>query len=563
MPSALDPIDPSQWGRAQARHLLNRAGFGVPYDAVDSLTRLGPAQAVGWFVDDEERPNPLPEPDWIGDPAEARERQRRMRRSAQTRMQNEAMSEAEREALRGEFRQTQAEIRRQQREDVERLKAWWLERMVRTTRPLEEKLTLFWHGHFATSAEKVRSPYANYDMNRLFRQGGRGNYKLLTYEVACSPAMMVYLDNALSRKESPNENWARELMELYTLGPGHYTEEDIKEAARAFTGWSTDGEDFDYRPGNHDGGVKTFMGRRGAFNGNDILDIIFEKPETAEFIAAKLWAYFAYEDPEPELRGELGRMLYGSGYDLRPFLRSVFLSRAFYSERAMGTRIKSPAELVVGLADLLEIQDDPLVKEYLLFSMSRMGQNLFHAPNVKGWPGGRHWINSGTLLTRYNASAFLVQGIVADASPGFRRMAVERYRGNRRFRREMAELSRRRREAQRPAAEREADMSMEMLPARMAGEDLEGPERIQLPEAPVDIRKFYAAYEGIELPEVAEALAERLYCVPLRGGQVLQIAQGLSGGKPLTAPFEPARWPEAPLRDTLHLMLSAAEFQLC
>jgi uncharacterized protein (DUF1800 family) len=486
MSDLLDPISSSRWGRAEARHLLNRAGFGIPYAEIDRLAAMSPQEAVAWFVDDQDRPNPWPEPDWIGDPKEARRQQQQARRAIRKKVRAEGMSDSEKEEARADLRRAQVQFRRQQREDVERLKGWWLGRMVRTRRPLEEKLTLFWHGHFATSAEKVRSPYANYDLNRLFREAAAGNYKLLTYEVGCSPAMMVYLDNALSRKERPNENWARELMELYTLGPGHYTEEDIKEAARAFTGWSTDGESFEYRPGNHDGGMKTFMGRRGAFNGNDILDIIFNRPETAEFIAAKLWAYFAYEDPAPALRRELGRTLYEHGYELRPFLRRVLLSRAFYSPDAMGTRIKSPVELIVGMIDLLGLQYDPLVEHYLLFAMGRMGQNLFHAPNVKGWPGGRHWINSGTLLTRYNTSAFVVQGVVADADPGFRRLAVQRYRKNQQFRQAMAELARQRRAARRPASE--MAMDSEGMAMDMEGMEAEGPDRVELPEAPLDVR---------------------------------------------------------------------------
>lgn len=560
MDASLEPIGRDEWDDARARHLLNRAGFGVPHERVERLARLHPFEAVSWFVDYEGEEAAGERPEWLEATAEMREEQAAFRQSARMMMNRGVVAGDEQEGLREEIRKKQRELRRAQRESIERLKGWWLRRMIETPRPLEEKMTLFWHGHFATSAEKVRSPQANYDLNRLFRSAATGNFKLLTYEVGCSPAMMLYLDNARSRKEHPNENWARELMELYTLGQGRYTEDDIKAAARAFTGWSTDGETFIYRPGIHDEGEKSFMGRRGNFNGQDIIDIIFARPDAAEFIASKLWEFFVHERPAPALRRELGMTLYRSGYELRPLLRKMFLSRAFYSEEAMGSRIKSPAELVISMVEALDLETDwdPLTEDYLLFAMGRMGQDLFYAPSVKGWPGGRTWISAGTLLSRYNTSNFLTQGLLTDLSPRLRREVIRRYRGNREFRRSLRAARQRAR-----AAGGEGMMEATGMMDAPRGEGSPGPVGLQLPEQPLNARAFFSRYDGLSTREVIEALAERFYVVPLREDQLFQLTRSLEAGAPGAGPFEAGRWPESSLRGVLHLMMSTAEFQLC
>jgi hypothetical protein len=222
--------------------------------------------------------------------------------------------------------------------------------------------------------------------------------------------MLRYLDNRQSTKRKPNENWARELMELFTMGEGHYTEEDIKESARAFTGWSSDWEKFVYNKGNHDTGVKTFLGRTGEFDGWDIVDIILEQPVTAEFICGKLCRFFAYPDPEPELVQGLAKTFRSSGYELKPVLRQLFLSEAFYSDRAMCTQIKSPVQLMVQMSADLGIDQPPY--EYMASAAATLGQNLLHPPNVKGWDGNEAWINANTLLGRYNQPERLAYAVV-------------------------------------------------------------------------------------------------------------------------------------------------------
>lgn len=571
MGSGLEPISARDWDRAKARHLLNRAGFGGTPAETERLAGMSPEAAVSFLVDYENQPSKGSEPDWIEDPGEIRQELLEARLAVRE-MRIEGMADPEAmEGMREDLKRRQVELRREQRESIERLKLWWFDRMLATGRPLEEKMVLFWAGHFATSAEKVRSPYANYDLNALFRRAATGNFKLLTYEVGCSPAMMVYLDNARSRKEHPNENWARELMELYTLGQGHYTEEDIKAAARAFTGWSTDGEDFAYRRGIHDQGEKVFMGRRGNLNGNDILDIIFERPEAAAFISSKLWGFFAYEGPEEALARALGQTLYTNGYDLKPLLRKMFLSRAFYSERAMGTRIKSPVELAVSMVKALEFEPDALTRMYLVFATGRMGQNLFHPPNVKGWPGGKTWISAGTLMSRYNMSNFIVQGMVTEASPELRREVVQLYRADPEFR-ETLRQARRKGPTRRAGAARaqtaagtatEPGMDPAMDMESMAGEAAPAPRVVQLPKAPLDARAFFRPHNGQRVDDVVQSVADRLYSVRLGQEQTRQLAAALAGGSAPAGAFDVENWPEEQLQGTLRLMLSAAEFQLC
>lgn len=568
MSSPLDPLSPRDWNASAARHLLNRAGFGLPVEEVGRLASLDLPRAVAHFVDYEIYPPNLQDPDWLEiDPRQLADYQA-FRVGARRMMEGMESGAPETEAMRAEFRRRQGEFRREQREHIHRLQIWWLRRILETPRPLEEKMTLFWHGHFATSAEKVRSPQANYDLNSLFRSAATGNFKLLTYEVGCSPAMMLYLDNASSRKEHPNENWARELMELYTLGQGRYTEDDIKAAARAFTGWSTDGETFSYRPSVHDDGEKVFMGHRGNLNGQDIFDIIFSRPEAAEFISAKIWEFFAYENPEPEIRRELAQTFYQAGYELKPLLRRMFLSRAFYGERARGARIKSPVELVASMVDVLRPPADPIVDQYLVFAAGRMGQNLFHAPNVKGWPGGKTWISAGTLMSRYNAANFLTQGLLTDVSPALRQQVVQRYRGNPELRRSMREArlaAKRKGEAlpatMAPVAAEGGDSSMMMDGAAPSAPA--GPASFQLPESPTDARAVFAPCDGLPIAEAIETLAARLYVVPLSEDQLRDFARALGPNPDGGSVFNAAAWPESRLRGTLHLMMSTAEFQLC
>ncbi len=364
-------------GVEDARHLLHRTGFGAAPADLERLARMSREQAVDRLLAEVSREASRKPPAWAGQ----YERVFRPEMSAEERQQAN------------------------RRELIERgleLRAWWLAEMLTTPSPLTEKLTLFWHGHFATSQQKVRSAYLMYQQNRLLRRHALGNFGVLLHEIAKDPAMLIYLDGAQNRRGAPNENFAREVMELFTLGEGQYREEDVKEAARAFTGWSLDPErgTFRFRRAQHDPGMKSLFGQRGPYTGEDVIDLLLAQPATAEFIVSKLWREFIGEPSardELELR-RLAELFRASGLELRPLLRELLLSPAFWAPEQRGTMAKSPVDLVVGTLRSLSFSvADPAP---LAIALRQMGQDLFGPPNVKGWPGGKHWLTSQTLLTR-------------------------------------------------------------------------------------------------------------------------------------------------------------------
>ncbi|MEO5701177.1 MAG: DUF1800 domain-containing protein [Casimicrobiaceae bacterium] len=280
------------------------------------------------------------------------------------------------------------------------LRSWWLQEMLVTPSPLTERMTLFWHNHFVSAQPKVRVTRLMLAQNTTLRAHALGNFGSLLHALAKDPAMIVYLDGAQNRKGAPNENFAREVMELFTLGEGHYTETDVKEAARAFTGWSLDRETgvFIVRPLLHDPGVKTIFGRTGRFDGDDVLDLLLARPETASFVTTKLWREFVSPDPDQREVARIAGRFRASHYDIRVALRELLTSDAFYRADNRAVLVKSPVELVVGsLRQLAILPRDPLP---FALAAAGMGQNLFSPPNVKGWPGGEVWINTNTLLAR-------------------------------------------------------------------------------------------------------------------------------------------------------------------
>jgi uncharacterized protein (DUF1800 family) len=298
-------------------------------------------------------------------------------------------------------------VQRANREAMGEIRGWWVQRMISSPRPLEEKLTLFWHGHFTSSVEDVKNARHMFRQNEFLRQNCAGNFHSLVLGISRDPAMLRYLDNNTNRKGKPNENYARELLELFTMGVGNYTEEDVLAAARAFTGWTFRGDEFQFASFHHDYGSKTFLGETGDLDGTDIIAIILKQPVTARFIAKKLFEFFVYENPPPALVEQLAQVLRDGNYELKPFLRTLFRSEVFYSAPAWRTQIKSPAQLVVGTARLLGIQTDPRA---LAVAMRLLGQDLLAPPTVKGWDGGETWINTNTLLMRYNLSRYFLTG---------------------------------------------------------------------------------------------------------------------------------------------------------
>ncbi|HSN20970.1 MAG TPA: DUF1800 domain-containing protein, partial [Usitatibacter sp.] len=301
--------------------------------------------------------------------------------------------------LRGDPQARKALQRKLVREGLE-LRAWWLREMLDTPSPLTERMTLFWHNHFATSQRKVRAPQLMYRQNLLLRREALGNFATLLHAIAKDPAMLVYLDNARSRRGAPNENFAREVMELFTLGMGHYGERDVKEAARAFTGWSVDPATgaYRYRPFFHDGGEKVVLGHRGRLDGDQVIDILLERPETARFIAAKLWREFVSPAPDAEEVERWAAVFRDAHYEMKPLLRAVFLSDAFWAPQNRASLVKSPVDLVAGTLRTFDVHPSDLRPAAVACAV--LGQDLFGPPNVKGWPGGDAWIDSATLLGR-------------------------------------------------------------------------------------------------------------------------------------------------------------------
>ncbi len=379
-----------EWSRPAAAHLLRRAGFGGTPEQIGFLAGLGRTGAVDYLLDiptDAAGADRLPiaafeEPD----PQEMR-----------------MLPEAERQRL-------QMDRRRRDLAQLQRIRRQWVDRMITTPRPLEEKMVLFWHGHLTSGHREVRSSKLLYEQNELFRRYALGNYRTLLLEVCADPAMLLYLNNAQNVRTAPNENFARELLELFTLGPGHYSEADIKETARAFTGWGVDRRTgtFRFRPRLHDDGVKTVLGVRGRLNGGDVVDIILSRPRAAEHLVERLWRFFASDDPPRAVVRRLAAGFRRGRYELKPLLRAMFRSDAFYAESVLHARVKSPVELLVGSMRALEIP--PVDTDAFVLGLRLMGQDLFQPPTVKGWDGGMDWINTATLFNRYNVTARLIGG---------------------------------------------------------------------------------------------------------------------------------------------------------
>lgn len=415
------PIADSQWDRARARHLLNRAAFGVPLAAIDDILTVGPSAAIDGLLDIPQGVDGNTRIDFVVPFEEYRGIQAQYQALQARQQSSDPLSEeAYQQALR-DIQTEQNNLAGRERDGIRRLKITWMRLMASNPRPLQEKLALFWHGHFATSANIVQNAWANVHIYFVFRTFGTGSFKRLITTVGKSPAMLQYLNNNQNRKGHPNENWARELLELFSMGIGNYTEKDIREAARAFTGWTSYEDKFVFDRSQHDYGTKTFLGKTGNFDGDDIIDIICEQACVAEHIVRKMWEYFGYQEPDDALVDSLAQIYRDSDHDTATILRTIFRSREFYSDRAMGTQIKSPAQHLVQLVNHLELDvtalnDDQL--NPLVFFMLIMGQDLLSPPNVKGWDGGRAWINTNTMLARFNYPALFING---EYDPGVHR----------------------------------------------------------------------------------------------------------------------------------------------
>ncbi|MDA1093484.1 MAG: DUF1800 domain-containing protein [Acidobacteria bacterium] len=417
----LAPITAAEWDYDKAAHLIERAGFGATPAEIERLAAMTPEQAVAELVDYAAIDNsatPAFDPSPIWDPGMdpfpmSRADAVRIARETGESMGVKMLPE-------GESRRLQPVVNkfffglRSNAIETDRLAVWWAERMLVTRRPLEEKLALFWHGHFATGNDKVRDTRMILRQNEMLRANAAESFDDLLTGILRDPAMLVYLDNGENRKGHPNENFGRELLELFTMGVGNYTETDIREASRAFTGWTNDVLEFRFDAATHDDGEKTFLSRTGPFNGDDIIDIILDTPVTAEYITAKLYRYFVREDVDDATRSALASTFRDSGYELRPLLRRIFLSRDFYSPASYATQIKSPVHLVVSTYRKLGLDTLPTIPDFGRLTAG-LGQTLLNPPNVAGWAGGRTWITPALLLERGN----LFRGVLLPDTDGF------------------------------------------------------------------------------------------------------------------------------------------------
>ena len=430
----LSSIARSDWTYERAAHLLERAGFGGTPQEVDKLARMTPEQAVEYLVNYEGIENshlPAFEESGIYDPA--------MLPDVDTHLN--FVDALKKSYVAGEAYGVKpnhdGNRRLQPIVDVlyyrlfsnpaewNRASIWWANRMLNTHRPLEEKLTLFWSGHFAVENGKVEDYRLMLDQNAMFRRHANGNFRTLLTEVTKDPAMLIYLDNRENVKGHANENYAREVMELFTLGVGNYTENDIKEAARALTGYTNSGRKFTFKPELHDDGEKTVLGEKGNFKAEDIIDILLRQKATAEWITRKLYVFFVREDLSPGTKTALATRLRANNYELKPFLKALLLSKDFYSPASYATQIKSPIQFQIATYRKLGMTTVPGTP-YLVTVLGNLGQNLGNPPNVKGWDGGRAWINPSTLLIRGNTVRHLL--FPEEAGDSYKRNVMpERY----------------------------------------------------------------------------------------------------------------------------------------
>ncbi|MCZ6852364.1 MAG: DUF1800 domain-containing protein, partial [Gammaproteobacteria bacterium] len=403
----LSPINQDDWNPAYASHLLSRAGFGGTNTDIRTFAKLDPTSAVRRLVYFEGAPTEnLPPFDHSGVfdegldpflPSRPATTERAKATGEALGIQVKASGNRPIQPVVNKF----FYWLRASRLETDRVAYWWANRMLTSPRPLQEKMALFWHGHFATNEDKVRDYRKGLQQLELFHTKGLGNFHTLMIAVAQDPAMLAFLDAGVNVKGSPNENFAREIMELFTMGVGNYTEQDIREAARAFTGWNFSGLEFRISPDQHDDTSKTFLGRQGPFDGIDVINLILEQDVTAQYIAGKLYRYFVRQDLDRDLQVRLGARFKSLDYDLAAFLEMLFLSKDFYAPASIGTRIKGPVELVVSTYRKAGLERIPGVPDFNVTTGS-LGQRLMHPPTVAGWSHGKSWITPSLLFERGN-----------------------------------------------------------------------------------------------------------------------------------------------------------------
>ena len=361
-----EPTASAPWNVRSAAHLFRRAGFGATKSQLLDAVNVGPTAAAEAMLSDSQEPA-----DFLAEMSS---------------LANAGLATG----------------------NPKQLSAWWTYRMLTTPAQLLEKLTLFWHGHFATSAEKVEDAQLVFAQNNLLRTYALGDFQALLLEISRDPAMLVYLDSATNRKAHPNENYAREIMELFCLGEGNYSEDDIRELARCFTGWEVKRGKFRFNRYQHDTSSKSILGQSGSFGGEEGVQIVVRQNSAAEFIVSKLVNFLVMDEPwpTPELVAPLAAEMRENGMQIEPVVRRILTSNLFYSAYAIGRKVRSPVEFAIGFLRAFEGSTNTFE---LAEAMETLGQGLFYPPSVKGWDGGRTWINSSTLLGRSNLILHLLE----------------------------------------------------------------------------------------------------------------------------------------------------------
>ncbi len=369
-------------GFNNAKHLISRTGIGCEWETIQRYQHLTHAQAIEHLLRNADHHLP---------------RSPGMTNWSKT------------QSLRGNMRRKKM-IKRIARNEGKKLQEWWVKKLLTTKSPFLERMTLFWHNHFPSSIDKTLQVSMLHQQNILLRKHALGNFGKMLHAIAKDPAMLLYLDGFASTKDEPNENFSRELLELFTLGLGHYSENDMREATRAFTGFAINDRSghFVYHPEDHDNGTKTFLGKRGNFKGEDIINILLSHPRTAETIAEKMWHEFiSISRPDARVIKQWAQVFRRSNYDISTLLKTVLNSESFWSRKHKGALIKSPIDLTIGTLRTLPYSAANID---LAHNLSIMGQSVFAHPSVKGWDGGSSWISTQSLLRRNSMMTNLTSG---------------------------------------------------------------------------------------------------------------------------------------------------------
>lgn len=563
-------ISPQAWNPALAAHLLERAGFGGTPEQIEAMAKRTPQAAVRQIIFGETQqklaafdPSPIDAPGMDPFPPSRPATTEAAKRNGRA-LGIDVKPEGTRR-MQPVTNQFFYWLRSSQLE-TGRLGQWWANRMVVTDQPFVEKMALFWHGHFATSEEKVRDVRKMQQQLTLYQTKGLGNFRTLLIEAAQEPAMLAYLDAGVNVKGAPNENFAREIMELFTLGIGHYGELDIREAARAFTGWNFKGLKFEKDLSKHDGGTKTVLGRTGPFDGVQVIDILLEQPQTAEFIAEKLYRYFVREQLTVDARASLGRLLRQKNYDIAPFMEALLLSRDFYS--AQGEHLKSPVELAIGTYRRLGVKSLPGMPDFNA-TTGGLGQRLFYPPTVAGWPSGRSWITPSALVARGNFVRDILFPDIAfippdrySPDPQIREVARRINRGDEISRATAPEAIPGEQSMSIQMADRDEDFNTRYASLRGYQLAIQKVKPILRDSASVEISDLMKQAQAKTCDDAVDALLARFLTVPISAGQRTELVQWLRRELGTDQLKIAETYMEDSLRQLVHIMLSLPEYQL-